>query len=364
MLRFVLVTSRIIMKKKVFVGISGGVDSAVSAALLLDNGFDVVGVNFLLWGAEDSSEDAKKVCDHLGIELYVLDFKETFKNEIIDYFASEYKEGRTPNPCVMCNKKIKFGAFLEYALKNGADYIASGHYAKIEEADGKYFLKTADNSAKDQSYVLYNLNQEILKRTIFPISAYSKDEIRKIAEEKGIPVANKPDSQDICFIPDGDYISFLQKNCGFRDNEGAFLDDSGKKIGVHSGAYRFTIGQRKGLGQTFGQPMFVTEIDAKNNTVTLSPKGGEYFDALLADNLNFLSGVFPENGAHFACKTRYSAKKSECVFWKTGVDEARIEFSEPVRAVTAGQSVVFYDGDTLLGGGIIRKAERTEKNDN
>ena len=353
-----------IMKKKVFVAISGGVDSAVSAALLLDEGFSVTGVNFRLFDGADSTKDAKKVCDHLGIELDILDLRESFKKEIIDYFASEYKEGRTPNPCVMCNKKIKFGEFLDYALKNGADFIASGHYAKIEEENGEYFLKTADNAAKDQSYVLYNLNQEILKRTLFPISSYTKDEIRSIAKEKGIPVANKPDSQDICFIPDGDYIGFLQKNCGFCDKTGDFLDDSGKKIGTHSGAYRFTIGQRKGLGQTFGQPMFVTEIDACLNTVTLSPAGGEYFKALFADNLNFLSGTLPKDGEILECKTRYSAKKSECKFFNTEDNGARIEFFEPVRAVTGGQSVVFYKGDILLGGGVIKKAERTVKDDN
>ncbi len=351
------------MAKKVFVALSGGVDSSVAAARLIDEGFSVTGVNFLLFDGADSSDDAKRVCDHLGIELMVLDLRKEFKKEIIDYFAEEYRNGRTPNPCIMCNKNIKFGVFFDYAMQNGADYIASGHYAKIVEKDGEFFLKKADNLKKDQSYVLYNLNREILSKTIFPIADFSKEEIREIARKKEIPVAEKPDSQDICFIPDGDYVGFLKKNCGFLDSVGNFLDDDGNIIGHHSGAYKFTIGQRKGLGMTFGQPMFVTEICADKNSVTLSGAGGEYFKALSVKNVNFISGSAPSAEKMLECRTRYSAKPCLCELKMTGETTAKVNFFEPVRAVTCGQSAVFYDGDTLLGGGVISYAERTEKND-
>lgn len=347
-----------IMAKKVFVAMSGGVDSSVAAAILKDKGYDVVGVNFLLFDGADSTDDAKKVCDHLGIELKILDLRETFKEEIINYFALEYENGRTPNPCVMCNKKIKFGAFYDFAMQNGADFIASGHYAKIEEVGGEYFLKKAENLAKDQSYVLYNLNQEILSKAMFPIAEFSKEEIRKIANDKKIPVANKPDSQDICFIPDGDYISFLKETCGLKDKEGIFVDDNGEKIGVHKGSFNFTIGQRKGLGVTFGKPMFVTEINAQKNEVTLSPAGGEYFKSLNAIDVNFISGSVPTGKISCLCKTRYSAKPVLAELIMTGENEASVIFSESVRAVTSGQSVAFYDEDILLGGGVIISAER------
>lgn len=346
------------MAKKVFVAMSGGVDSTVAAALLLDMGYEVCGVNFVLEYGADSSLDAQKAAEQLGIELYVLDLREKFKEEIIDYFAAEYKAGRTPNPCVMCNKKIKFGKFFDFAKEKGADFIATGHYAKVERRGDEFILKKADNLLKDQSYVLYNLNQEILSKTLFPLSEFSKEEIRKIAEEKGISAANKPDSQDICFIPDGDYVKFLKENCGFCDKEGNFLDDEGNAIGKHSGAYRFTIGQRKGLGVSFGKPMFVTKICAENNEVTLSPGGMEYFSSLVAEEVSFISEKAPKDEIVVDVKTRYSAKPVSCMLKMTDDKKAELTFSQPIRAVAPGQSAVFYDGDVLLGGGVIHRAER------
>lgn len=343
---------------------SGGVDSTVAAALLIDEGYEVFGVNFLLYDGADSVNDAKIAANQLKIPLFVLDLRENFKRSVIDYFAEEYRCGRTPNPCVMCNKKIKFGSFLSFAEENGADFIATGHYAKIIEDENGFKVKKADNSAKDQSYVLYNLNQAVLSKTLFPISGFSKDEIRKIAREKNISAAEKPDSQDICFIPNGDYVSFLQNKCGFSDKEGAFLDDDGNKIGTHKGAYRFTVGQRKGLGMTFGKPMFVSEICAEKNTVTLSEAGGEFFESLTFGDYNFISGFPPEASVELTCKTRYSAKPCRCFLKILDDKTAQLDFNEPVRAVTCGQSVVLYEGDNLLGGGVIVSAKRVKKNEN
>lgn len=350
------------MGKLVFVAMSGGVDSSVAAAKLLDYGYDVCGVNFLLDEINDTSRDAQRVCQVLGIELAVLDLRKEFKKEVMDYFASEYNAGRTPNPCVMCNKKIKFGAFYDYAMENGADFIASGHYAKIEKKGDEFFLMQAENKKKDQSYVLYNLNQEILSRTIFPIADNTKEEIREIAKAKGLFVADKPDSQDICFIPDGDYISFLKREYGFSDKKGNFLDDEKNVIGTHSGFFKFTIGQRKGLGMTFGKPVFVTEICAEDNSVTLSESGGEYFKSLIADNVNFISGKVPAKDV-LTCKTRYSGLLTKAKISVLSDGRIKAEFLEPVRAVTCGQTAAFYDGEILVGGGVISKAERCIKNE-
>ncbi len=350
------------MGKKVMLGMSGGVDSSVAAYLLKKQGYDVVGVTLNLWqekcddGCNSLSavEDAKKVADKLGIPFYVFDFKDLFEKNVIDYFTDEYLNGRTPNPCIACNKHIKFDAMLKKAESMGIDYIATGHYARISYDDvfERYLLKKSKTDAKDQTYVLYNMTQHQLSHIIMPLGDYEKDEIRKIAQEIGIEVANKPDSQEICFVADNDYAGFIERRIGKKLPEGDFLDVNGNVIGKHRGIIHYTVGQRKGLG-AFGKPMFVVKIDAKNNAVILGEKGTEYKESLIADKPNFILFEKLTEPINVKCKVRYNQTEVPCTVCPIENGRIRVDFDNPQRAVTPGQAVVFYDGDKLVGGATI-----------
>lgn len=339
--------------KKIAIGLSGGVDSAAAAYLLLEKGYDVTGIILRLKPdslADADISDAQRIADHLGIELRVLDRREYFKKNVIDPFVSEYLAARTPNPCVECNKTIKFGAMLDYALEIGCDGIATGHYAEIKEADGRFLLMKSQ-SPKDQSYFLYRLSQHQLSHTLFPLKGLEKTKIREIAEKAGLPVAEKGDSQEICFIPDDDYISYLA-SLGVTSPKGDFIDINGNILGTHNGIINYTIGQRKGLG-AFGKPMFVTGISAENNTVTIGENGTQYSIGLVADRLNFIPFDNLNQPIRADVKIRFRAKPAPATLTPTDGGRISVVFDEPQRSVTPGQSAVFYDGNTVIGGGRI-----------
>ncbi len=356
------------MNKRVVIGLSGGVDSSVAAAVLKEQGFDVIGVTMRLWDGENLNgtvtestccslsavEDAKRVADKLGIDFHILDFREKFSEYVIDYFTNEYINGRTPNPCVVCNKLLKFDAMAKEAQLLGADYIATGHYARVDfdKASNRYLLKSADNT-KDQTYALYNLTQEQLSRLLLPLGNFSgKDEVRAYADKIGLITADKPDSQDICFIPDNDYAAFIKRRIGSLPPEGNFVDHNGNILGRHRGIVHYTVGQRKGLGIAFGKPMFVTHIDAQKNEVVLGEQGFEFSLSLYGKNPNFIPFDSLKEPIRATAKVRYSAKPAECTISMNG-NMVRVDFDAPQRAITPGQAVVFYDADIVLGGATI-----------
>ncbi len=349
-----------VMNKSVIIGMSGGVDSSASAALLKKQGYRVVGVTMKLWSKEQADggccsfsaiDDAKKVADKLGIDHYVLDYEKEFEKNVVKYFIDEYKAGRTPNPCTICNKHIKFNALLKIADQIGVDYIATGHYAKIEENDGRFLLVRPEDRKKDQTYFLYNITQEQLKRTLFPLYGVTKEETRKIAQEIGLSVAEKPDSQDICFIPDGDYAQFIKSQDGDMP-EGNFVDIDGNVLGKHKGIMNYTIGQRKGLGIALNRPMYVVGIDAKTNNVVLGPDGTQLRDSLTAHSANLIA--IDKITQPFKCtaKIRYNAPDTECTVYPDA-NGFKVVFDQPQKSVTPGQMVVLYDNNIVIGGGII-----------
>lgn len=336
---------------RVMIAMSGGVDSSVSALLLKNQGWEIEGATFLLSEGDmgfAAAEDAKKVAEFLGIPHHVFDFRELFAQEVVGNFLSEYEAGRTPNPCVRCNRFIKFPAFLAEAEKLGCEKIATGHYARI--AEGKLFRAAA--LEKDQSYVLYNLTQELLSHIIFPLGERTKAEVRQIAAEAGIPVAEKPDSQDICFIPDGDTGGFLARH-GCGSEPGDYMAEDGTILGRHKGVAHYTIGQRKGLGLSLPEPLYVGGIDPESRRILLV-KNEELFDReLLAGDFHWISGCAPEKPLRVQCKIRYAHKASEACAEALPGGAVRIVFLSPQRAVTRGQSAVLYRGDEVLGGGVI-----------
>ena len=346
-------------KKKVAVAMSGGVDSSLTAALLIQKGFEVCGVTMWLETEEfgersccSSSEirDAKIVAAQLGIKHYIADFRNDFRAEIEDYFVAEYLKGRTPNPCVRCNKKIKFGKLFDFANELGADFLATGHYARIIFEDGRYKLKKALDIHKDQSYVLYNLTPEKLSRIILPLGEFSKTETRALAEKLKLISAHKKDSQEICFIPNDDYKSFVAARAEDADalQAGEIVDTAGKILGRHCGVANYTIGQRKGLGIAAPNPLYVVKLDVANRRVIVGNAEEVFSNELTAEDVHWI--YEPKFPARVQAKIRYGPRVADC----TVEENLRVKFDTPQRAVTSGQSIVFYDGDEVLGGGIIR----------
>lgn len=344
--------------KKVLVGMSGGVDSSAAALVLLRQGYEVTGLTLLLQpfseghGSSQDVEDARRVAQCLGIPHRTLDLSSVFQKTVVDRFVRDYEAGRTPNPCVVCNRHIKFGAMLEYALQNGFDFVATGHYVRIRRQESRWLLYRAD-SPKDQSYMLYSLRQEQLSRILAPLEGKTKQEVRSLAEEAGLPVAQKPDSQEICFVPDNDYSRFLETYTGRKPEPGYFVDASGTVLGRHRGITQYTIGQRKGLGIALGRPMYVTHMDSLRNEVTLGPEGSQYRSSLLAGELNWIPFEQPEQPFRCEARIRYHASAAPCLVTPLPSGEARVLFDAPQRSVTPGQAVVFYEGDLVLGGGTI-----------
>ncbi len=358
---------------KALIAMSGGVDSSVSAALMVSAGFDCIGVNMKLHTGtvEDDAggktccsltdaEDARSVCHRLGMKFYVFNFTEDFEKEVIGRFVCAYECGATPNPCIDCNKYMKFSKLYDRAKILGCDIIVTGHYARIEwsEERRRWLLKKAKNEPKDQSYVLYFLTQEQLAHTRFPLGDFgSKDEIRAIAEELGFLNAKKHDSQDICFVPDGDYPAFLEQYTGRTYPTGEFVNTSGEVIGHHQGAIRYTIGQRRGLGQGFNGRVYVLSKDMEKNQVVLGSNEELFSDRLIADSFNWSAIDTPTAPVRCKAKHRYQARETDCTAMVLPDGRVEIKFDEPVRALTVGQAVVLYDGDIVVGGGVIREVD-------
>ena len=348
-------------KKTVVVGMSGGVDSSVAAYLLKEQGYDVIGVTMQIWQEEESGccglsaiEDARRVAYDLDISYYVMNFRSEFKERVVDYFIDEYLNGRTPNPCIACNRYVKWESLLKRSRDIGADYIATGHYARIVQLkNGRYTLQRSVTLAKDQTYALYNLTQEQLKHTLMPVGQYTKDEIREIADKVKLRVAHKPDSQDICFVPDGDYASFIEKTLDKELPIGNFVTVDGKVLGPHKGIVHYTVGQRKGLGLALGYPAFVIEIRPETNEVVIGTNEDSLSYHVRANKLNFMSVEDVKEPMRVFAKIRYNHKGAWCTIEKTGEDEILCTFEEQQRAITPGQAVVFYDGDYVIGGGTI-----------
>ena len=355
---------------KVVVGMSGGVDSSVAAYLLKQQGYEVIGVTMQIWQKEDNQtveenggccglsavEDARRVAQMLDIPYYVMNFREEFDQKVIRYFMREYLNGRTPNPCIACNRYVKWESLLQRSMQIGADYIATGHYARIEQLqNGRYAIRNSVTAAKDQTYALYNLTQEQLMRTKMPVGAYEKSQVRAIAEELGLYVAHKPDSMEICFVPDQDYARFIEENSGKKIPEGNFVTTDGKIVGRHRGITHYTVGQRKGLNLSMGKPVFVLEIRPETNEVVIGDGTEVYADRLICSDLNFMSVPdFPDDFPVVA-KIRYNHRGTKAHVRRIDGDRAEVIFEEPVRAVTPGQAVVFYDGEYVAGGGTIIK---------
>lgn len=358
---------RDIHMKRILLGMSGGVDSSAAAKILIDKGYDVTGATIKMFdrsqlgltsetcGGENDVNDAAEVCRKLGIQHITPDFSETFKCCVMDSFVNSYLKGETPNPCIECNKYLKFGKMLEYALENGYDGIATGHYARCgyNENTGRYSLYRPADRSKDQSYVLYSLTQHQLEHTIFPLWGYEKGEIRKIAAQAGLINAEKPDSQDICFVPDGDYAGFILRNTEKAIVSGDMLDSEGNILTQHRGLIHYTIGQRKGLGIALGKPAYVVEKNAESNSVIIGNEDLLYKSVIYLRNVNWVRGEVPKEAIAVTAKTRYSQQESKAIVYPSENGKAKLQFEQPQRAPARGQAAVFYIGDEVLGGGTI-----------
>jgi len=364
-------------KEKVVVAMSGGVDSSVAAALLKEQGHDLIGVTMSLSCSSKSSDrgccsfsaaaDAKKVADQLGFPHYTLNFKDAFRQHVIDNFIEEYRNGRTPNPCIRCNQYVKFDLLLQKARELGAEFVATGHYARIKNFQPptsnfktnpksqiqNYKLLKGIDKKKDQAYVLYRLNQESLAHIMFPLGERTKDEVRKIARELRLPVAEKEESQEICFIEDDDYGRFLREMIPEAAKQGPILDKQGNTVGTHGGIAFYTIGQRKGIGAYQGNPKYVIEIDRGNNSVIIGDQDDAFASELVAEQVSFISGKSPAQALDVSAKIRYNSPEAEAVLYPERENQVKVLFKKPQRAITPGQSVVFYQGEEVIGGGII-----------
>lgn len=344
---------------KVLIAMSGGVDSSVAANIIMSRGYETQGAIMSLYGDTGSGNsediaDAQRVADNLGIPLNIFDFSDEFKKYVITDFVEAYKNGLTPNPCIVCNKHIKFGRFLDKAVELGFDYVATGHYAKVEYQSGRYIVKKADDESKDQSYMLWSLSQEQLSRVLLPLGEFTKDSARDIAREVGFDNAEKHDSQDICFIPDGEYASFIECWCNTKFEQGDFVNKSGEFIAKHKGLINYTIGQRKGLGIAAPAPYYVLEKDPSSNRVILGSNDDLFCDTLEAEKVNLISIASLDKSMKVKAKVRYKQKETEATITPLENGNIQVRFDIPQRAITPGQSVVFYDGDIVVGGGIIK----------
>ncbi|SHK03793.1 tRNA 2-thiouridine(34) synthase MnmA [Propionispora hippei] len=363
-------------KTRVVVAMSGGVDSSLTAALLVRQGYDVIGVTMQIWDKDapvddadgrgccslTAVDDARRVAEKIGIPYYVLNFRQLFEDTVIDYFIKEYSVGKTPNPCIACNRFVKFEGLLNKAKGLGAEYVATGHYARIQydTANQRYLLRKGLDTTKDQSYALYHLNQNTLKHFLMPLGEYTKVQTREMAKEIGLAVANKPDSQEICFIPDDDYKGYLEEKVPQALKPGNIVDVEGRVVGRHKGLPLYTVGQRKGLGLAVGKPLYVVALDTKRNEVVVGSDQDVFGSSLIAGDLNFITMDDLQAPLEVTAKIRYGTREAGAIVSPLPNGRVYVQFAEKQRAITPGQSVVFYDGDIVIGGGII--LESVDKN--